>query len=358
MRYSKTFKKIVAFFLISPSRQTSSLIAAKLWSILFCFGRSNFQFIWPWQEWAYVKDLPKWAPQRVFVQEVLEREIRLSYFDKIKQVSDMQGSIFLLTVSTDGPTVIWIGSCLLFLSQSIEDAVELEELLPPKAGPNFRYHSDEGKESTDGHRLSKELVAMVRGRKTQGDIISWVDEKIIPVNGAKFALDVVSQTLLDIGSKSFTHLITVLERYGQIISKLCPNEEMQLLLMDEVSAYWKNSTQMIAIAIDRMMGYRLLSNLAIVKWVFSPANVDQFHVSDRPWEVHPLSSSNNQTYSAFKTNLYCLWVMAHCRSFLLSVLCACMFSYFYWMVKYSSHLELPRQSFINFLYYNIAQYFN
>jgi nuclear cap-binding protein subunit 1 len=230
---------------------------------LFCFGRSNFQFIWPWQEWAYVKDLPKWAPQRVFVQEVLEREIRLSYFDKIKQ--------------------------------SIEDAVELEELLPPKAGPNFRYHSDEGKESTDGHRLSKELVAMVRGRKTQGDIISWVDEKIIPVNGAKFALDVVSQTLLDIGSKSFTHLITVLERYGQIISKLCPNEEMQLLLMDEVSAYWKNSTQMIAIAIDRMMGYRLLSNLAIVKWVFSPANVDQFHVSDRPWEI--LRNAVSKTYN-------------------------------------------------------------
>jgi len=40
------------------------------------------------------------------------------------------------------------------------------------------------------------------------------------------------------------------------------------LLMDEVSAYWKNSTQMTAIAIDRMMGYRLISNLAIVKWVF------------------------------------------------------------------------------------------
>uniref|UniRef100_A0A0D3FIE9 Nuclear cap-binding protein subunit 1 n=1 Tax=Oryza barthii TaxID=65489 RepID=A0A0D3FIE9_9ORYZ len=229
----------------------------------FSHHLSNFQFIWPWQEWAYVKDLPKWAPQRVFVQEVLEREIRLSYFDKIKQ--------------------------------SIEDAVELEELLPPKAGPNFRYHSDEGKESTDGHRLSKELVAMVRGRKTQGDIISWVDEKIIPVNGAKFALDVVSQTLLDIGSKSFTHLITVLERYGQIISKLCPNEEMQLLLMDEVSAYWKNSTQMIAIAIDRMMGYRLLSNLAIVKWVFSPANVDQFHVSDRPWEI--LRNAVSKTYN-------------------------------------------------------------
>jgi len=48
--------------------------------------RSNFQFIWPWEEWAYVLDLPRWAPQRVFVQEVLEREVRLSYWDKVKQV--------------------------------------------------------------------------------------------------------------------------------------------------------------------------------------------------------------------------------------------------------------------------------
>nr|CAB3495958.1 unnamed protein product [Digitaria exilis] len=231
--------------------------------LLFFNGWSNFQFIWPWQEWSYVKDLPKWAPQRVFVQEVLEREIRLSYFEKIKQ--------------------------------SIEDAAELEELLPPKAGPNFKFVGNESSETTDGHKLSKELVGMIRGKKTVRDIILWVEEHMIPTNGAEFALDVVSQTLLDIGSKSFTHLITVLERYGQIISKLCPNEEMQLLLMDEVSAYWKNSTQMTAISIDRMMGYRMISNLAIVKWVFSPANVEQFHVSDRPWEI--LRNSVSKTYN-------------------------------------------------------------
>ncbi|ONK62901.1 uncharacterized protein A4U43_C07F9300 [Asparagus officinalis] len=52
----------------------------------FSHHLSNFQHVWPWGEWAYVKDLPIWAPQRVFVQEVLEREIRLSYWDKIKQI--------------------------------------------------------------------------------------------------------------------------------------------------------------------------------------------------------------------------------------------------------------------------------
>lgn len=229
----------------------------------FSHHLSNFQFIWPWQEWSYVKDLPKWAPQRVFVQEVLEREVRLSYFEKIKQ--------------------------------SIEDAAELEELLPPKAGPNFKFHSDESNESTDGLKLSKELIGLIRGKKSTYDIILWVEEQIIPKNGTEFALDVVSQTLLDMGSKSFTHLVTILERYNKIISKLCPNEETQLLLMNGVSAYWKNSTQMTAIAIDRMMGYRLISNLAIVRWVFSPANVEQFHVSDRPWEI--LRNAVSKTYN-------------------------------------------------------------
>lgn len=126
---------------------------------------------------------------------------------------------------------------------------------------------------------------MIRGRKIAREISPWVEENIIKVHGSKFALEVVIQTLLDIGSKSFTHLITVLERYGQVITKLCAAQDMQVLLIDEVSSYWKNSTQMTAIAIDRMMGYRLICNLAIISWVFALPNIEQFHVSDRPWEV-------------------------------------------------------------------------
>ncbi|CAL9092146.1 unnamed protein product [Musa textilis] len=225
----------------------------------FSHHLSNFQYFWPWEEWAHVKDLPRWAPQRVFVQEVLEREVRLSYWDKIKQ--------------------------------SIENAPELEELLPPKSVSNFRYNSEED----HGYTLSKEFREMVRGRKTAREITSWVEETIIQIHSSKFAIEVVIQTLLDIGSKSFTHLITVLERYGQVIAKLCTDQNMQVLLIDEVSFYWKNNTQMTAIAIDRMMGYRIISNLAIVSWVFSLSNIEQFHVSDRPWEI--LRNAINKTYN-------------------------------------------------------------
>ncbi|CAL5402505.1 unnamed protein product [Camellia sinensis] len=182
----------------------------------FSHHLSNFQFIWPWEEWAYVLDLPKWAPQRVFVQEVLEREVRLSYWDKVKQ--------------------------------SIENAPALEELLPPKGVPNFKYSGEDGGDGTE-HALSVELSGMVKERQTIREVISWMEEN-----------------------------------YGQVITRICTDQDKQVMLIAEVSSYWKNSAQMTAIAIDRMMGYRLISNLAIVTWVFSPANIEQFHTTDHPWE--------------------------------------------------------------------------
>ncbi|CAL5341451.1 unnamed protein product [Camellia sinensis] len=197
----------------------------------FSHHLSNFQFIWPWEEWAYVLDLPKWAPQRVFVQEVLEREVRLSYWDKVKQ--------------------------------SIENAPALEELLPPKGVPNFKYSGEDGGDGTE-HALSVELSGMVKERQTISEVISWMEEN----------------------------------QYGQVITRICTDQDKQVMLIAEVSSYWKNSAQMTAIAIDRMMGYRLISSLAIVTWVFSPANIEQFHTTDHPWESEGSIIRENLPYGS------------------------------------------------------------
>lgn len=157
-------------------------------------------------------------------------------------------------------------------------------MLPPKGGPNFSLGAEDGKENNE-HVLSGQLNDMVKGKSPVREIISWIDETVFSNNSLEVTLRVVVQTLLNIGSKSFTHLVTVLERYGQVIAKVCSDEDKQVMLIAEVSSFWKSNTQMTAIAIDRMMGYRLISNLAIVRWVFSEENVEQFHTSDRPWEV-------------------------------------------------------------------------
>ncbi|KAH7857015.1 hypothetical protein Vadar_008086 [Vaccinium darrowii] len=51
-------------------------------------------------------------------------------------------------------------------------------------------------------------------------------------------------------SKYFTHLVTVLERYGQAIARICPDQDKQVMLIGELSSYWKNSAQLTATTID------------------------------------------------------------------------------------------------------------
>lgn len=158
-------------------------------------------------------------------------------------------------------------------------------MLPPKGGPNFKYSLEEGKEKTERHALSAELSNKVKGRQTAREIISWVEESVLSHHGLEATLTVVVQTLLDIGSKSFTHLIAILERYGQVIAQICHDQDKQIMLIAEVSSYWNNNAQMTAITIDTVMGCRLISNLAILRWVFFPDNTEQFHLPDRPWEA-------------------------------------------------------------------------
>jgi nuclear cap-binding protein subunit 1 len=227
---------------------------------------SNFQFVWPWEEWAFVLDLPKWSPQRLFAKEVLETEVRLAYWDKIKE--------------------------------SMAATPRLVELLPPKNTPSFKYSAEsKGVVSEAELALSVELTGMVRAKKTVREIQVWIDERILSSQGQHTAIDVVVQTLLYIGSKSFTHTVTVLEKYGQIFRKIAPDQTLQIAMIEAVVRLWRNSAQMSAIVIDRMMGYRMVSNLAIVAWVFRAENVCQFHTSGRVWEIlrNAINKTNNRT---------------------------------------------------------------
>ena len=63
----------------------------------------------------------------------------------------------------------------------------------------------------------------------------WVEEKIITVHGHKVAIEVVVKTLLHVGSKRFTHLVTVLERYGYVLTKLSSEQPNQILVIAEVA---------------------------------------------------------------------------------------------------------------------------
>ncbi|GJP35531.1 hypothetical protein CLOM_g20040 [Closterium sp. NIES-68] len=268
---------------------------------------SNFAFVWPWAAWAAVARQPEWAPQRVFVSEVLEREIRLSYYDKIRES---------------------LGSA------------EMEQLLPPKPEPIFKFKRNraagpgrllapaegegeerggegggrggeqggaggQGRETGEGKdggksvqqyeegvdaaavEVAEELIVMVRTKRAGKEVAAWVEENAVEKVGGERgrALDVVAQTLLVLGSKSITHSVTVLERYGLALQLLAPDQLSQVHLLHSIWSVWANAPQMAAVVIDRCLGFRLVSPLALLDWCFLPSQYELYHTSERIWEI-------------------------------------------------------------------------
>eukprot|EP00898_Chlorokybus_atmophyticus_P006479 jgi/Chlat1/6832/Chrsp51S00508 len=229
---------------------------------------SNFNYVWPWQEWGDVLQLSPWHPQRVFVASVIERLIRLSYHGRIRQ-SLPEGFV---------------------------------ELMPPEPKAHFKYSEEvvadvkeeEMAATSNESALSNELYGLVRAKKGAREALQWAEEKLVGL-GLRASQEVVAQTLLNIGSKSFTHTVTVLERFQPLLQKLLPDVNAQLSLLDIVASFWCDSSQWTAIVIDQLMAKRLVANTTIVHWAFSPAQASVFHVSDRVWEV--LRNAVNKTHA-------------------------------------------------------------
>uniref|UniRef100_A0A061QL87 Nuclear cap-binding protein subunit 1 n=1 Tax=Tetraselmis sp. GSL018 TaxID=582737 RepID=A0A061QL87_9CHLO len=79
------------------------------------------------------------------------------------------------------------------------------------------------------------------------------------------------RTLLVAGAKSFTHTLIALERYLEVLKKLATDagDEAEAVMVSTAAKVWMNSPQRAAIAIDRLMGMRLVQAPAVVRWVFA-----------------------------------------------------------------------------------------
>ncbi|KAF3503849.1 hypothetical protein F2Q69_00040340 [Brassica cretica] len=254
----------------------------------FSHHLSNFQFIWPWEEWAYVLDLPKWAPKRVFVQDVLPREVRLSHWDKIKQrVKRKQKNMNCqLNINVAQKQRVMAAQCHktkpttkpIQMVNRDKEAVAISATNRTQRGSSKSTERQTKTETCNliaqrdnycffvsihhlnglrsGLRLmalgchnplflsyvNTELNRKVKEKQSARDMMSWIEETIYPVHGFEVTLTVVAQTLLDIGSKSFTHLVTFLERYGQVFVKLCTDNDKQVMLLSQILGNALNKT--------------------------------------------------------------------------------------------------------------------
>ncbi|KAM0746015.1 hypothetical protein T439DRAFT_307230 [Meredithblackwellia eburnea MCA 4105] len=208
----------------------------------FSVHLSNFGFMWGWADWVADMDIVAKHPKRVFVERVIELEVRLSYYDRVK------GTIPAAMLETgvmesDGP------------------------------GPSYSYESE-----THSHSAAAAaLLSLMRSKASVTDVdgeLSSFQTALMSENGlteeAAEAVkrDMAVETLLQVGSRSFSHFLNVLERYLALLRSLTPSEASRVELINTVARFWKRNAQFRLIVIDKLLQYRLLDPTDIVAWVF------------------------------------------------------------------------------------------
>jgi len=82
-------------------------------------------------------------------------------------------------------------------------------------------------------------------------------------------VDVMASCLLQVGSKSFSHLLTTVERYITMLRKYITDNTTALQVVISVVTFWKYSPQRIIISLNKFIAFRIVPPSAIVEWVFS-----------------------------------------------------------------------------------------
>ncbi|TDG42951.1 hypothetical protein AWZ03_010620 [Drosophila navojoa] len=194
----------------------------------FSHHLSNFRYQWNWQDWENSIALPEFHPTRLFVRELLKKCMRLSYHQHIVR----------LVPTSYGP------------------------LLPPSPDPNFKYIDG----LLPGANLAKHLLEAIRS-KCAPELVGGLMEATTELNDG-LKINVLMQTLLHLGCKSFTHIFSLLGKFQPVLKVLANSDANQLAMMQALFEVWSNNEHVKLVVTDKLLKMHIVSNHAVVAWVF------------------------------------------------------------------------------------------
>nr|CAG4640733.1 EOG090X03JL [Eulimnadia texana] len=224
----------------------------------FAYHLSNFQFRWSWDDWTNCLILERDHPKAKFVSEVLARCLRLSYHQRIVDM--------------------------------VPDA--FTPLLPAKPDIIFKYGLDENT-TIPGYKEAQELMAAFKRKCSPEEVLQTLELLPNPIREdgdplsatySPLAIDVFVQSLLYLGSKSFTHSFAGIAKFYNVFKALGENEEAQICILRNVYELWQNHPQFLSVIIDKLLKTQIVDCSAVANWIFSKDMSTQFTRS-YIWEI-------------------------------------------------------------------------
>lgn len=212
----------------------------------FSHHLSNFGFTWKWAEWAEDTDLPDYHPSKWFLKGALDKEVRLSFAQRIQK-------------TLPEPYLPLVGP-------------EKE-----KDVPDFKFSNPETPFAKEG----QEIGALLRRKAPDEDFQPIIDS--IQSQAAERALDplvasvdVFVTAVCWVGSKSLSHVLACIDRTkGRLLEAGNASEAARAQIISAVMAYWHAHPGIALSIIEKLLNYSILTPFTVVDWALvasTPSN--------------------------------------------------------------------------------------
>ncbi|CAL5868862.1 uncharacterized protein PFLUO_LOCUS3089 [Penicillium psychrofluorescens] len=207
----------------------------------FAHHLSNFGFTWKWSEWVDDLDLPIVHPKMAFIHGALDKEIRLSFAQRIK------------------------GTLPKAYQSLISEGKE-------KDTPEFKYLAEMTPYSKEGQEIMQLIRKKASDEEIQPIIVSIEEQaKDLGVEDPKVpSTDALVTSICFVGSKSLSHVLSCIERNKErllFIGQESPRARCQIIT--SVMEYWTDQPGIAINIVDKLLNYTILSPLSVLEWALS-----------------------------------------------------------------------------------------
>uniref|UniRef100_A0A7E4VBE2 Nuclear cap-binding protein subunit 1 n=1 Tax=Panagrellus redivivus TaxID=6233 RepID=A0A7E4VBE2_PANRE len=203
----------------------------------FSYHLSNFQFRWCWEDWEDCLKEDELSPKLIFVREVLEKSMRLSYHKKIVEILPK----------------------------------EFKPIIPNE--PKFQFVVDD--EEHPAHEDSLHFAAKIRNRVTCEEILLSVKRNEDDIKEGECPYDpdqvaIFTGTLLKMASQTFSHTFAAINKYLDVFLKFVNYADaLQPVLLRTIHECWGEHRQFVIMLVDKLLKVQVFDPHIIIAWVFS-----------------------------------------------------------------------------------------
>ncbi|KAK7205430.1 MIF4G like-domain-containing protein [Myxozyma melibiosi] len=206
----------------------------------FAHHLSNFSFTWRWKEWIEDLSLNELHPKYVFIRELIGKELRLSFPQRIKET----------------------------FSEEFEKFLYNDEDLPP-----FTFAEPDAPYSEEALSLIQKLRERAAPEVLE-EILDRIKEKAADAGEAdaedpdKLVREIYVTAIAHLGARSLSHAESWIERGLPLLKKLCPAEgSAQREAVAAVFAFWHEQTGTAVQVVKKLMNQGVISPQSVVEWI-------------------------------------------------------------------------------------------